>query len=74
MAAAELRDFLENGNITHSVNYPDCNMGVKGDGERITILHKNIPNMLGQFTTLLAGENMNIALMQTRAKKNTHIR
>ena len=50
MAAAELRDFLENGNITHSVNYPDCNMGVKGDGERITILHKNIPNMLGQFT------------------------
>ena len=69
MAAAELRDFLENGNITHSVNYPDCNMGVKGDGERITILHKNIPNMLGQFTTLLAGENMNIALMTNKSKK-----
>ena len=69
MAAAELRDFLENGNITHSVNYPDCNMGVKGDGERITILHKNIPNMLGQFTTLLAGENMNIALMTNKSRK-----
>ena len=69
MASAELRDFLENGNITHSVNYPDCNMGVKGDGERITILHKNIPNMLGQFTTLLAGENMNIALMTNKSKK-----
>ena len=69
MAAAELRDFLENGNITHSVNYPDCNMGVKGDGERITILHKNIPNMLGQFTTLLAEKNMNIALMTNKSKK-----
>ena len=69
MAAAELRDFLENGNITHSVNYPDCNMGVKGDGERITILHKNIPNMLGQFTTLLAEKNMNIALMPNKSKK-----
>lgn len=69
MASAELRDFLENGNITHSVNYPDCNMGVKGDGERITILHKNIPNMLGQFTTLLAEKNMNIALMTNKSRK-----
>ena len=69
MAAAELRDFLENGNITHSVNYPDCNMGVKGAGERITILHRNIPNMLGQFTTLLAEKNMNIALMTNKSRK-----
>ena len=57
MAVAEIRDFLENGNITHSVNYPDCNVGVRGDAERITILHKNIPNMIGQFTTLLAQED-----------------
>ncbi len=69
MAAAELRDFLENGNILHSVNYPDCNMGAKGDGERITILHKNIPNMLGQFTTLLADKGMNIALMTNKSRK-----
>ena len=69
MAAAELKDFLENGNITHSVNYPDCNMGVKGEGQRITILHKNIPNMLGQFTTLLAEKNMNIALMTNKSRK-----
>ena len=69
MAAAELRDFLENGNITHSVNYPDCNMGVKGDGERITILHKNIPNMLGQFTSLMAQEDMNISLMTNKSRK-----
>ena len=69
MAAAELKDFLEYGNITHSVNYPDCNMGVKGEGQRITILHKNIPNMLGQFTTLLAEKNMNIALMTNKSRK-----
>ena len=68
-AAAELRDFLENGNILHSVNYPDCNMGAKGDGERITILHKNIPNMLGQFTTLLADKGMNISLMTNKSRK-----
>jgi len=69
MAAAELRDFLENGNITHSVNYPDCNMGVKGEGARLTILHKNIPNMLGQLTSILAGENVNIALMTNKSRK-----
>ncbi len=69
MAAAEVRDFLENGNITHSVNYPDCDMGVKGDGSRITILHRNIPNMLGQFTGLLAEKNMNISLMANKSRK-----
>ena len=65
----EIRDFLENGNITHSVNYPDCNVGVKADGDRITILHRNVPNMIGQFTTLLAQENQNIALMTNKSKK-----
>ncbi len=69
MAVAEVMDYLENGNITHSVNYPDCNMGIKGEGDRITILHKNIPNMLGQFTGLLASENMNISLMANKSKK-----
>ena len=42
MAVAEVMDYLQNGNITHSVNYPDCDMGVKGSGARITILHRNI--------------------------------
>ena len=69
MAVKEVRDFLENGNITHSVNYPDCNVGVKADGDRITILHRNVPNMIGQFTTLLAQENQNIALMTNKSKK-----
>lgn len=69
MAAKEMRDFLENGNICHSVNFPDCNMGEKGDGARITILHRNIPNMIGQFTSILAGKNVNIALMTNKSRK-----
>ena len=69
MAAAEVKDFLENGNITHSVNFPDCDMGAKGEGERITILHKNIPNMIGQFTALLAENNMNIEVMTNKSRK-----
>lgn len=69
MAVKELRDYLENGNITHSVNYPDCNMGKKDEGNRITILHHNIPNMIGQFTAVLAQENMNISLMANKSRK-----
>lgn len=69
MAAAEVKDFLENGNITHSVNFPDCDMGAKGEGERITILHKNIPNMIGQSTALLAEKNMNIEVMTNKSRK-----
>lgn len=69
MAVEEIKDFLENGNISHSVNYPDCNMGAKEAGPRITILHRNIPNMLGQFTTLLAGKNLNISLMTNKSRK-----
>ena len=69
MAAAEVKDFLENGNITHSVNFPDCDMGAKGEGERITILHKNIPNMIGQFTALLSEKNMNIEVMTNKSRK-----
>lgn len=69
MAVKEAIDYLENGNITHSVNYPDCDMGQKGEGSRITILHHNIPNMLGQFTALLAKEKLNISLMSNKSKK-----
>ena len=69
MAVQELKDYLENGNITYSVNYPDCDMGVKESGNRITILHKNIPNMIGQLTAVLAKENMNISLMTNKSRK-----
>lgn len=67
MAVRELRDYLENGNITHSVNYPDCSMGVKEAVNRITILHKNVPNMIGQFTAALSPSN--IELLANKSKK-----
>lgn len=67
MAVQELRDFLENGNITHSVNYPDCDMGAP-DKTRITILHRNVPNMLGQFTAVLAADMINIADMTNKSR------
>ena len=68
MAVADIRDFLENGNITHSVNYPDCNVGTKADGDRITILHRNVPNMIGQISAILAKDNMNIADLTNKSK------
>lgn len=69
MAVGEIRDFLENGNISHSVNYPDCTLGPKGNEDRITVFHHNIPNMLGQFTSLMAQEDMNISLMTNKSRK-----
>ena len=68
MAAEEVKDFLENGNIANSVNFPDCDMGAKGDSPRVTILHRNIPNMLGQFTSLMAGSGINISLMTNKSR------
>lgn len=67
MAVRELKDFLENGNIRNSVNFPACDMGVR-DKTRITILHKNIPNMIGQFTALLAKDNVNIDDMTNKSR------
>lgn len=67
MAAREIRDFLENGNIRHSVNYPDCDMGVRRK-TRITILHKNMLNMIGQFTAILTKANINIADMINKSR------
>ena len=71
MAVAQLRDFLENGNIVNSVNFPKCKMEepVPANGTRICIANKNIPNMVGQITTVLADAKCNIAAMvnQNRA-------
>ena len=68
MAVKELTDYLENGNIKNSVNYPNCDMGVKGDNTRILLLHRNVPNMIGQFTKILAKDNMNIADLTNKSK------
>ena len=68
MAAKEIRNYLENGNIKNSVNYPDCDMGFRGENTRIVLLHHNVPNMIGQFTKILADDNMNIADMTNKSK------
>ena len=68
MAAKEVRDFLENGNIKNSVNFPSCDMGSCVAAGRITIAHKNIVNMIGQFTTTLAEEGVNISDMTNKSK------
>ena len=68
MAVKELRDFLENGNIKNSVNFPNCDMGTCVTVGRISITHKNIPNMISQFTKILGEENINIADMTNKSK------
>lgn len=68
MAVKEMRGYLEYGNISNSVNYPNCDMGHPGENKRITLLHYNIPNMIGQFTGVLAKDNMNIADMTNKSK------
>lgn len=74
MAVKELRNYLENGNIKNSVNYPDCDMGMRGDNTRILLLHRNVPNMIGQFTKILANDNMNIADLTNKSKGSMPIR
>ncbi len=68
MAAKQTKDFLENGNILNSVNYPACDMGVSQVKHRITIAHKNIPNMLGQISAVLANQGANIENMINRSR------
>ncbi|OHD10719.1 MAG: 3-phosphoglycerate dehydrogenase [Spirochaetes bacterium GWB1_36_13] len=70
MAAEEIRDFLENGNIVNSVNFPNCDLGKCAAKKRITLLHQNVPNMVGQITAILANEKINIADMLNKSKGN----
>ncbi|MDY3780718.1 MAG: phosphoglycerate dehydrogenase [Candidatus Faecousia sp.] len=68
MAVTQVMNYLENGNIVNSVNFPNCDMGVCTSQGRITILHRNIPNSLGRFTTAMAGENVNIAGLMNKSR------
>ena len=69
MAVRQMMDYLENGNIKNAVNYPDCDMGVCRYDARITINHRNIPNMVSQITSVMGSKNINIATMQNMSKK-----
>ena len=68
MAVQELTDYLENGNIRNSVNYPSCDMGVCQTESRVAVLHKNIPNMIGQITAILAAQGANITDMTNKSR------
>ena len=68
MAVRQVMNYLENGNIINSVNFPNCDMGICATEGRITILHKNIPNSLSQFTTVMASENINIASLMNKSR------
>ena len=68
MAVRQVMDYLENGNIINSVNFPNCDMGICTTAGRITILHKNIPNSLSRFTTAMASENINIAGLVNKSR------
>ena len=68
MAVKQVMNYLENGNIINSVNFPNCDMGICTKAQRITILHKNIPNSLSRFTSAVASENVNISDMLNRSR------
>ena len=69
MAVDELKNYLENGNIRNSVNYPDCDLGVCTSVGRIGIFHKNQPSMITQFTQTLGAYDVNISGMANKSKK-----
>ena len=68
MAVDEIMDYLENGNITNSVNYPKCNMGALSAPARVCINHRNIPAMLQVITSAFAGMNINIRDLNNHSK------
>lgn len=68
MAAQEVCDFVENGNIKNSVNYPACDMGVCKSEGRVVICHKNIPNILSRLTSVCATEGINIDDLTNKSK------
>ena len=68
MAVREIRDYLENGNIVHSVNFPDCSMGACMTAGRIAVLHKNVKGMIGQYTSVLGDADINVSDMTNKGR------
>lgn len=69
MAVEEIVDYIDNGNIRNSVNFPSCDMGVCKAASRIAVLHLNIPNMIGQITGTLAAGDVNISDMTNKSRE-----
>lgn len=70
MAVQELKDYMENGNIKNSVNYPACDMGVCAGAARIAINHRNVPNMISQYTGIFGANGVNISDMTNKSRGN----
>lgn len=68
MAVKEVMDYTENGNILHSVNYPDCDLGICPTAGRIAIMHKNTKGVITQYTKVLGDANINVADMANKTK------
>lgn len=68
MAVMEMMDYLENGNIRNSVNYPACDMGVCKSESRVAVMHLNVPNMIGQVTGMMASCGININDMTNKSR------
>ncbi len=68
MAVKEMRDYLENGNIVNSVNYPACSLGIPTKAARIAICHKNVANMIGTFTSILGKAGVNIDAIANKSR------
>ena len=70
MAVKELQDYLDNGNIHHSVNYPEIDLGICETEARVGILHRNIPNMLSQITNFFGNQGLNIENLANKSRGN----
>ena len=68
MAVKELRNFIENGNIVNSVNYPACDMGVCTSTGRIAVCHKNVPAVISKITSIFGDAGINIEEMANKSR------
>lgn len=68
MAVQEVRDFLENGNIRNSVNFPNCDMGECQAAGRVAVLHKNIKGIISKYTAVMESNNINISDMTNKSR------
>lgn len=68
MAVQEVRDFLENGNIKNSVNFPNCDMGVCQSAGRVAVLHRNIKGIISKYTAVMESNNINISDMTNKSR------
>ena len=68
MAVNELRNFIENGNIVNSVNYPNCDCGVCTSAGRVTVCHKNVPAIISKLTSVMGDAGINIESMDNKSR------